>query len=327
MLAVVYDRYGPPGVLHVAQVPERPPGAGEVRVRIEAASLNPLDWKVREGHLRFAPPMKAPPRGTGVDFAGVIVAVGGGATQRHVGERVFGSLSPFGRDGACAEACVVGAHRLAPIPDGVDAEAAACLPIAAGSAVQALADDARLAPGQRVLVTGAAGGVGHFAVQYAKHLGAHVTGVCGGDNVAFVERLGADRVIDYRVADVTAMGETFDVVFDAANALDWRRARPLLPRGGLYLGTAGSAAAAVKTGVGTVLAPLLGGTRARNLVLKGDAAAWQRLARLAAEGVLTPHIARRVGLDGVADAQAAMATGHGRGKIVVLPALPRAASG
>jgi NADPH:quinone reductase-like Zn-dependent oxidoreductase len=318
--AARYDRYGPPDVLHVAEVPVPEPLAGEVRLRVEAASLNPLDWKVREGHLRFVPVFKSPPRITGCDVAGVIVAVGGGPGPRHVGERVFGSLSPLGREGSCAEFCVIGAHRIVPIPEGIDFATAAALPVAAGTAVQALADEAHLAAGQRVLVTGAAGGVGHFAVQYAKHLGAHVVAVCGPDNVDFVASLGADRVVDYRATDVASLDETFDLVFDAANALDWHASRRLLVRGGLYLGTAGSARSAVATAIGGLLAPLAGGTRARNLTLRGNRQDLERLARLAAEGVLRPHVARRIGLDEVAQAQAAMATGHGRGKIVVVPA-------
>lgn len=320
MRAVVYERFGPPDVLHVADLPAPAPAAGEVRLCVAAASLNPLDWKLREGHLRYAPGFKGPPRVTGTDVAGVIDAVGGGAGPRHVGERVFGSLSPFGRAGSCAEACVIAAHRLAPIPAGVDADTAACLPIAAGTAVQALSDDAGLTAGQRVLVTGGAGGVGHFAVQYAKHLGAHVTATAGASNLDFVAALGADRVLDYRATDLAALGERYDVVLDAVNALDWRRAQPLLVPGGLYLGTAGSTRAAIATGIGAVLAPFAGGTRARNIVLKGGAAAWQRLAGLAARGVLRARVARRIGLADVADAQRAMATGHGRGKTVVLPA-------
>jgi NADPH:quinone reductase-like Zn-dependent oxidoreductase len=164
--------------------------------------------------------------------------------------------------------------------------------------------------------------VGHFAVQYAKHLGARVVGVCGTANITFVEKLGADRVVDYRTTDVTTLDETFEVVFDAANALDWRRAQRLLAPRGLYLGTAGSLASAIGTGAGVLLAPLFGGTRARNLTLRATASAWTRLAGLAAQGVLKPHIARRIGLAEVAAAQAEMATGHGRGKIVVLPKAP-----
>jgi len=319
MRAVRYLRYGPPDVLHVADLAEPVPGAREVRVRVEAASLNPLDWKVREGALRFIPMFEPPPRTTGSDFAGVIVADGGNPGPRRIGERVFGVLSPFGRQGSCAEMCVVDARCIEPIPEGVGFETAACLPIAAGEAVQALADDAKLTAGQHVLIVGAAGGVGHFAVQYARHLGAHVTAVCGPGNVAFVEALGADRVVDYRATDILALGANFDVVFDAAGALDWRASQRLLKRGGIYVGTAGSASAAVATGLGSLLAPLLGATRARNVMLGRSPAAARRLADLAARGVLKPHIARRIGLDEVAQAQAAMASGHGRGKIVVLP--------
>lgn len=319
MRAVRYERYGPPDVLRVVEVPEPAAATGEMCVRIEAASLNPIDFKLREGALRLVPLSKSPPRTTGLDFAGVIVAVGGGATQWQVGQRVFGSLSPFGREGSCAQRCVVDARQVVAIPETVSFETAACLPIAAGEAVQALADDAKLAAGQHVLIVGAAGGVGHFAVQFARHLGAQVTGVCGPDNVAFVQGLGADHVVDYRATDVLSLGTNFDVVFDAASVLDWRTSQRLLRRGGAYASTAGSASAAVLTGVGGVLAPLLGGTRARNVMLRSGAPAWRRLAGLAAQGALVAHVARRIGLDEVAHAQAEMARGHGRGKIVVLP--------
>jgi NADPH:quinone reductase-like Zn-dependent oxidoreductase len=221
--------------------------------------------------------------------------------------------------------CTVDARRVVASPDTVSFEAAACLPVAAGEAVQALADTAKLEAGQHVLIVGAAGGVGHFAVKYARHVGAQVTGVCGTDNVAFVESLGAHHVVDYRITDVSALGANFDVVFDAASALDWRTSQRLLRRGGIYLSTGGSTSAAVLTGVGGFLAPVLGGTRARNVMLRSSTAAWRRLADFAAQGVLVPHIARRIGLEEVAQAQADMARGHGRGKIVVLPQGPSGA--
>ena len=318
MRAVRYERYGPPDVLAVADIPAPVPAAGEVCIRIEAASLNPLDWKVRQGVLRLLPMSKPPPRTTGTDFAGVIVATGGGAGLMCAGDRVFGSLSPLGREGSCAQMCAAEAGCIAAIPEGVSFETAACLPIAAGTAVQALADDARLTAGQHALIVGAAGGVGHFAVQYARHLGARVTGVCGPGNLAFVEGLGASQVVDYRTG-LLALGASFDVVFDAASALDWQASRRLLKRGGIYLSTAGTASAAVFTGVGGLLAPLLAATRVRIVMFRRSAAALRRLADLAAQGVLKPHIARRIGLDEVAQAQASMASGHGRGKIVVLP--------
>ena len=135
-----------------------------MKVRVHAASLNPLDWKIRAGHLRWLPMFRRPPRTPGCDFAGDIVGVGAGAGSHFVGERVFGALQPFGRDGALAEYLVAGVDRLAAMPNELGYEQAAALPVAAGTALQAILDEARLGAGQRVLITGAAGGVGHFAV-------------------------------------------------------------------------------------------------------------------------------------------------------------------
>lgn len=320
MRAVRYDRYGPPDVLHVADIELRAPRAGEVTVRIEAASLNPLDWKIRAGHMRLLPMFASPPRTTGVDLAGVIVATGGGPGPRHVGERVFGSLPAFGRDGSCAQFAVIAAHRLAAIPEGASNETCAALPISAGTAVQALVDEAPLAAGQRVLINGAAGGVGHFAVQVAKHLGAHVVASCSAKNVEFVRSLGADDVLDYASAGIASAGP-FDVIFDVADALGWQRASTMLVRGGTYVSTTASAASAASTMVARVAAPL-SGKRARALVLNDGGASCARLAQWVARGILRPHVANRVTLDGVADAQRRMEAGHAAGKTLVLPQAP-----
>jgi NADPH:quinone reductase-like Zn-dependent oxidoreductase len=235
MRALRYDRFGPPEVLHVVDVPEPVPQAGEVKVRVHAASLNPLDWKVRAGHLRWLPVFRRPPRTLGCDFAGEIVGVSAGARSHYVGERVFGSLLPFGRDGSLAEYIVAGVDRLATMPDDLGFDQAAALPIAAGTALQAIVDEAHLGAGQRILVTGAAGGVGHFAVQIAKHLGAHVVAVCGAANADFVRGLGADEVIDYARDDFTRRADRFDVVFDAACASSFTAARAVLTSGSFGL--------------------------------------------------------------------------------------------
>jgi NADPH:quinone reductase-like Zn-dependent oxidoreductase len=319
MRAVRFDRYGPPDVLRVVELPDPQPRAGEIVIKVGAASLNPIDWKIRAGHIRFIPLFARPPRTVGIDLAGEVIALGGGTGSRFVGERVFGMLSPFGRDGSCAEHVVVGAHRVVPIPAEVTFEQAATLPVAGGEALQALTDEAHLREGQRALIVGAAGGVGHFAVQVAKHAGAHVVASCGPDNTEFVRSIGADEVIDYTREDVLQSGSKFDVVFDAAGALDWHRASRVLVRDGLYLGTGGDAASAMMTGIGTALAPLVSGTRSRNVVLRGDPPVLRRLGELVASRALHPHIERRVSLEGVADAQRGMESGHGRGKIVVLP--------
>jgi NADPH:quinone reductase-like Zn-dependent oxidoreductase len=317
MRALRYDRYGPPAVLYVAEVGEPSPTAGEVKVRVHAAGLNPLDWKIRAGHVRFIPVFRGPPRGIGCDFAGEIVGIGGGAMSRYAGERVFGSVLPFPRDGALAEYVIVPADRAAQIPQGLSYEHAAALPTAGGTALQALADEARLAAGQRVLITGAAGGIGHFAVQIAKHVGAYVVGVCSAGNAEFVRGLGADEVVDYAHDDFTRRGDRFDVVFDAAGASSFMAARPVLAAAGCYVNTGGDAAAIAGTVFGAALAQLTSRQRAIPIVLKGGSAMWQRLATLAHEGVLRVHVERTITLEDVADALRAMETGHGRGKIVV----------
>jgi NADPH:quinone reductase-like Zn-dependent oxidoreductase len=260
---------------------------------------------------------RMPPRGIGCDFAGEIVGVGGGAISHHVGERVFGALSPFPRDGALAEYVVVAANRIASIPDNVSDEVAAALPTAGGTALQALRDEAQLALGQRVLITGAAGGVGHFAVQIAKQLGAHVVGVCSTGNVEFVRGLGADEVVDYACDDFTRRDDRFDVVFDAAGASSFIAARRVITEAGCYVNTGGNAAAAVATVMGAVFARLTSHQRAIAIVLKAGADLFERIAVLAQQGTLHAHVERTIGVEEVANAMAAMETGHGRGKIIV----------
>ena len=318
MRALQYSRYGPPEVLEVVELDEPSPRAGEVKVRVHAAGLNPVDGKIRAGHLRFLPIADRPPRGCGLDFAGEVVGTGGAVPNLFPGARVFGSLSPFRRAGAFAEfVCVVPA-RIAPLPAALGYADAAALPIAAGTAAQALIDHARVAPGQRVLVNGAAGGVGHFAVQLARHLGAHVTGTCGPDNVAFVRSLGADEVLDYTASDFTSGATPYDVIFDTTGHSSWQRSRAVLAPRGVYVNTSPDARAVVTT-LAERLVARFARQRVVGLVLDSGAAAWQRLARLVGEGALAPHIREAVGLAAVAQAQRRMEAGHGRGKVVVDP--------
>lgn len=317
MRAIRYDRFGPPEVLRIADVAEPAPRAGEVKVRVRAAGLNPLDWKIRAGHLRMLPLLDRPPRGVGVEFAGEIVGVGGGATGRYLGERVFGSLDPLRRQGALAEFVCARAENVVPIPEAMSYAQAAVLPIAGGTAVQALIDHAHLERGQRVLITAAGGGVGHYAVQLARHLGAHVTAVCGPDNVGFVRALGADDVIDYTRDDFTRREIRYDVVFDAAGLTGFFACRGVLAPEGIYVDTSPGAAAVARTVLAQVVARIGSRQRAIGIVLRANGRAWARLAQLAAAGAFKPHVARTIELRDVVNAQRAMETGHGQGKIVV----------
>ena len=317
MRALRFDRYGPPEVLRVEELPEPSPQVGQAKVRVRAVGLNPLDWKVRAGHLRYLPISKGPPRGLGGDFAGAIVGIGGGATERHIGERVLGSLLPFARDGALAEFIVVPYGRLIGLPDGIDDGRAAALPVAGGTALQALVDEAGVVAGQRVLITGAAGGVGHFAVQIAKHLGAHVVAVCGALNADFVRGQGADEAIDYAQEDFTLREDRFDLVFDAACTSSFDAAKRVLTWSGRYINTGGTPAALARTVASAVMARFTTRQRAIPIFLDNGPPIWKRLVQLVQSGILIPHIDRTISLEGVTEAQRDMETGHGRGKIVV----------
>jgi NADPH:quinone reductase-like Zn-dependent oxidoreductase len=317
MRALRYERYGPPDVLRIDELPEPSPTAGHAKVRVRAVGLNPLDWKILAGRLRFLPILRPPPRGVGFDFAGEIVGIGGGATPRHLGERVFGSLVPFGRQGACADYLTVAYDRTLPIPTDVEDVQAAALPIAAGTALQALADVAQVAANQRVLIIGAAGGVGHFAVQIAKHLGADVVAVCGTRNVEFTRDLGADETIDYSKEDFTRREDRFDVVFDAACASSFAASRRVLTPSGCYINTSGDAASLIGTVAGAIRARLTSQQRAIALQLRNGPPIWQRLLDLVRTGTLRAHVERVVSMEETAAAFRAMETGHGRGKVVV----------
>ena len=318
MRALRYDRYGPPDVLRVDELPEPSPPTGCAKIRVHAVGLNPVDWKIVAGHLRLLPLFRSPPRGVGLDYAGEIVGVGGGATQRYFGERVFGSLKPFGRDGACADFVVAPYNRIESLPPEVDYVQAAALPTAGGTALQALADEAHVTSGQRVLITGAAGGVGHFAVQIAKHLGAHTVAICSAHNADFVRSLGADEVIDYATHDFTQRDDRFDVVFDAACASSFVASRRVLTESGCYISTGGDSSALLGTVAGAVLARLTSRQRAIPFQLKNGPAMWKRLLDLVHKGALRAHVERTIAMEEVADVFGAMETGHARGKNVVL---------
>jgi NADPH:quinone reductase-like Zn-dependent oxidoreductase len=233
MQAIVYHRYGPPDVLECREIEKPAPGVEEVLVRVQAAGVNPYDWHFMRGtpsFVRLFTGLRGPkfPR-LGADAAGVVEAVGPGITRLKPGDRVFGACK-----GAFAEYACGKESGLALIPSGVSFAQAASVPIAGITALQGLRDCGLVKAGQKVLINGAAGGVGTFSVQIARALGATVTGVCSTRNVAMVNSLGADHAIDYTQVDFTQTGERFDVIFDLVgnHPLSALR-RALTPRGTL----------------------------------------------------------------------------------------------
>jgi NADPH:quinone reductase-like Zn-dependent oxidoreductase len=214
MKAIVYHDYGPPEVLKLEDLPKPVPADEQILVRVRAASINPLDWHYMQGTpliMRLDAGLRHPkePR-LGVDFAGTVEAVGKNVRRFKPGDEVFG-----GRNGAFAQYVVVREERAVTAkPANVGFEEAASVPVAGITALQALRDQGKVQAGQKVLINGASGGVGTFAVQIAKALGAQVTGVCSGKNAEMVKALGADKVIDYTREDFTAGAEHYDVIID-----------------------------------------------------------------------------------------------------------------
>jgi NADPH:quinone reductase-like Zn-dependent oxidoreductase len=243
MKAVAIDRYGDPTVLQLKEVDKprladdsaKPKLHNRVLIKVHATTVNPMDWKIRSGKFRWMPGNKLPLI-LGFDVCGEVVEVGSAVTQFQVGDRVYGALGLPG--GADAEFTMARADWLAIAPTNLSDEEAAAVPGSALTALQALRDVAQLQAGQSVLINGASGGVGSFAVQIGKALGAEVTGVCSTPHLEMVKSLGADRVIDYTQEDFTAEARSrYDIIFDTVAKRSFAECQPALKPNGTYITT------------------------------------------------------------------------------------------
>lgn len=318
MKAIHCSGYGGPDLLRLVDVAMPVPGEGEVLIRVRAASVNALDWRLMRGKpviARFmAGGLRKPKHaGVGRDVAGEVAAIGAGVSQFAVGDAVFGACI-----GAFAEYACARVDRLVPKPPQISFEHAAAVPIAATTALQGLRDCGRLQAGQTVLIDGASGGVGTFALQIAKALGARVTAVCSSANVDAARAMGADRVIDYTREDFVGDGVRYDLILGAnahRSLFDYRRA---LNEHGIYVMAGGGGAQILQ---GLLLAPLLSLGARRKLRFVGaklDVADLHLLQQMLAAGQISPVIERRYALRETADAIRHVETGHARGKIVVV---------
>jgi NADPH:quinone reductase-like Zn-dependent oxidoreductase len=329
MRAAIQQGYGGPDVVRVAEVPAPTAGSlgtGEVLVRVVAASLNPLDAKLRSGDFRLLMPARMPIT-LGFDLAGVVEAVGDGVRRLAPGDRVYG-MSEDRHGGAHAELVVASEDVLDQIPAGLSFVQAAAVPLAALTALQGLRDKGRARTGSRVLVHGGSGGVGHFAVQIARVLtesdsraDALVGAVAGPDNQQLLASLGAGRVLDYTREQFHDTGERWDVIFDCAphgatsTFTDVRRA---LTDDGVYVALLPSPGLVVWW-LGTRIARPFGGQRrAEWLMVSSDGGDLAYLSSLIEAGALTPTVSEVFAFDDIARAHEAVASGHARGKVVVL---------
>ena len=320
MKAIVYRCYGSPDVLQFEDIEKPSPADDEVLVKIHAASVNPLDWHYMRGSpylLRLGAGLGAPNRaGLGVDFSGTVESVGASVSRFKPGDEVFG-----GANGAFAEYATIREDRALVLkPAGVSFEQAASAPIAAITALQALRDAGKIKPGQKVLINGASGGVGTFAVQIAKSFGAEVTGVCSTRNVEMVRSIGADHVIDYKKEDYTQSGQTFDLIIDMVGNHSLLENRKVLNPEGIFViigGPKGNWLAPLMSPVKAFMLSPFVGQEFVMMIAKMRRDDLATLGDLMETGKVVPVIDRRFQLRDTADAIRYSEKGHAQGKILV----------
>lgn len=311
MKAVVYDRFGPADVCRLADISLPVPAKGQVLVSVRATTVNVIDSRVRNG-LMGPLVSKRFPKTPGADVAGVVAAVGPGVTEFKAGDEVFGAADPF-KGGAFAESVALPEGQLALKPAGLSFEQAACLPVAGIAALTALRNLGRITTGDAVLVHGASGAVGLFAVQIAKTLGARVTAVTGTGGVAAVRGFGADVVIDYRTQDVTAFAEPFDVILNASGKLPFSLGRRFLKPGGRLV----EASPSIRLVIGSKLANPFRGKKHLPLLTFPRRTDLDALAAMTVDHTLRPTVAKAYSLAEFRSAFADMERGGVVGKIAV----------
>jgi NADPH:quinone reductase-like Zn-dependent oxidoreductase len=317
---IVYEQYGSADVLELREIDKPAVPDDGLLVRVRAASVNPVDWYTMTGTpylMRLQAGLRKPKdTGLRIDFAGTVEAVGGSVSQFRPGDEVFG------RSGAFAEyMCLSEDAAVVPKPANLTFEQAAAVPVAAITALQGLRDKGQLEAGQKVLINGASGGVGTFAVQIAKELGAEVTGVCSTRNVDLVRSLGADHVVDYKRDDFTLTGERYDLMLDAAGSRSWSECKRVLadratlvlvgaPKGNRLLGPLSHI-------VKVRLASLRSSQKAVFFAANINTADLLVLHDLLAAGKVTPVIDRQYELTEISEALDYLGAGHAQGKVVI----------
>ncbi|GAA4336902.1 NADP-dependent oxidoreductase [Flaviaesturariibacter amylovorans] len=313
MKAILLAGAGGTEQLQYTTLPVPEPGPGEVRLRVRALSVNPVDVKTRKGGAFFSKLQEAPPAILGWDVSGVVDALGEGVAGVGIGDALFGMIN-FPGSGRCyAEYVVAPVAHLARKPEAITHEAAAATTLAALTAWQVLVHEAGLQRGQRVLVHAAAGGVGHFAVQIARHLGATVVGTASTANQEFLRTLGVDEPVDYSAVDIRDAVVPVDVVLDPIGGDTTLQSLRLLRPGGILVSIVGGAKEPV------LAAASESGVTAKNYLVHSSGADMEALAGLLSSGALKPQVESRFPFEEMAAAHAQIETGRTRGKVIVLP--------
>ncbi|WP_225000276.1 NAD(P)-dependent alcohol dehydrogenase [Cesiribacter sp. SM1] len=310
MKAAIIKRYGSADSLRIQDMPRPSLSDDEVLVRVRATSINPVDWKIREGSLKFLTG-KDFPKVLGSDFSGEIVEAGANTNGYEPGQLVYGMNNAV-KGGAYAEYLAVKISKLAPKPTSLSHEEAAAVPMAALTALQGLKKGG-LRAGQHILVNGASGGVGSFAVQIARAYHASVTGVCSSRHVEMVQQLGADRVVNYEEESPLPNTPTYDLIFDAHGTMSFSKARKALREGGQFVSTLPS----VDKVFWSVASKVMGDQGSHIIQVKVNPTDLSELRTLIDDGQIKPFIDSVFPLEDIDEAHRKSEEGHASGKIVV----------
>jgi NADPH:quinone reductase-like Zn-dependent oxidoreductase len=312
MKAVVFDRYGSVEELQYREIAKPIAKSNELLVRVRASSVNPVDWKIRQGHLQLLSGFNFP-KIVGSDFSGVVVEVGRDVTKFQPGDEVYTFLNPL-NGGACAEYCTVPESAAAIKPQNITHAETATVPIAGLTALQALRDLGEIKAGKKVLINGASGGVGTFAVQIAKAMNAEITGVCSAKNRDFVKSLGADFVLDYAEFDFTKQTQKYDIILDAVSTRTFDDCEKVLQPEGVYISTLPS----FDNLAPMFLSLFVPGKKAKIIVANANNRDLGMLRELIESDKVEPIVDRTYSLQEVAAAHAYSETGRAVGKIAIV---------
>lgn len=308
MKAAQINSYGGPEVIQINEITQPEPKEGQIQVEVHAASINPIDWKLRAGYLKEMAPLEFPIT-LGGDYSGVVSKVGPGLANFKPGDEVFGSAIVLGGgSGSMAEFAAGNAANAVLKPEKTSHAQAASLVLVGVSALQAIDDHMKLKSGQKILIHGGAGGIGSIAVEYAKHLGAHVTTTARSADADFVKELGADEVIDYEKQKFEDLVKNYDAVFDTVGGDVYNKSFKVLKKGGILVSMTEQPNDELAKQYGVTAIAQQSST---------DSASLEKLAKLVDEGVIKAQVDKEFPLEQTAEAFKHLETGHVRGKVII----------
>jgi NADPH:quinone reductase-like Zn-dependent oxidoreductase len=308
MKAAQITGYGDPSVVHITEADKPVANNGQVVVEVHASSLNPFDTTVRAGLVQQMMPLHFPAT-LGADIAGIVTEVGNGVTNVAVGDKVYGQANAvFGDSGALAEYAATAADHVAKAPENLEFTEIASLPLIGVSAIQGLTQHINLVAGQKILITGGAGGIGSIAIQIAKNIGAYVAATATGNELELVKQLGADEVIDYKNEDFFTVLTDYDAVFDTVGATMLDKTLHILKKGGIAVTMAAQPNESLAKELGVTV---------MNQMTQVTTKALDTLRNLVEQKVVTPRIGATFPLDQIAEAFRTREGSHSAGKVII----------